>query len=108
MAQRGGARPNSGAKPGVPQKKTLEMQAAQELLRTKLQPHLEEVILAHVEKAKDGDVGAIKEFYERFFGKTKEIKDVNLMTPTPILANILNAISSNDSNKEDSQPDEED
>lgn len=104
---KGGARPNSGPKKGAIYKKTLDELALQDELRARLAPHAQEVANALANKAKTGDVFAIKEFNERYVGKPRERKEVDLILPVPILNNLIDVISSDDSNEEDLIAEEE-
>jgi hypothetical protein len=69
---RGGARPGAGKKKGSKAAHTLEAQAVKQLYVEKAKQYALPILEALVDKALKGDVGAIKEFNDRVFGKAPQ------------------------------------
>ena len=65
----GGYRPGAGRKKGSKATHTLEAEEAKKLIIKKVIESLEPILKALIKKAKQGDISASKELFERAFGK---------------------------------------
>lgn len=68
----GGKRPGAGKKKGSKASHTLEAEAVKQLYVEKAKQYAEPIATALIEKAITGDIGAIKEFNDRAFGKAPQ------------------------------------
>ena len=73
----GGPRVGAGKKQGSKNRKTLIKEAAQMYLIRRVEEEIEGLTTALLDKAKEQDVGAIKEAFDRAWGKSREKHDVN-------------------------------
>jgi len=73
MSTHGGKRPGAGRPIATA---TLETQKQRELLLKYLEPHVYDICVALVEKAKGGDVQAARELFDRAWGKAPQTMDV--------------------------------
>jgi len=64
---KGGKRPGAGRKKGIT---TLEREKARAYIAEKINEYMPAIFKALVEKASEGDVPAIKELFDRAFGKS--------------------------------------
>jgi hypothetical protein len=55
---------------GTKSKTTIEREIYAEVLKEKLSPHLDEVVSCLIDAIHEGDTQAMKEYFERVFGKT--------------------------------------
>ena len=89
----GGFRPGAGVPAGRKQDATLKRDEAKMLLMDALRPHAAAVAKALAEKAETGDVAAIKEFHDRYLGKSVQPIEASgpdgRDLPTPILLHVL-------------------
>lgn len=69
MNGHGGARTGAGIPAGTKTSATLKRDEAKMLLMEALRPHADAVAKALADKARTGDVAAIKEFHDRYIGK---------------------------------------
>lgn len=72
MAQRGGYRPGAGRPKDSKEKQTLVKEQALLILREKVLAEIEPIAAVLIEKAKTGDIPAIKELFDRCFGKAPQ------------------------------------
>jgi hypothetical protein len=72
MSNRGGARPGAGRPKGTKDDSTIKKEYALSILREMVLKEIEPITLALIEKAKTGDIPAIKELYDRAFGKAPQ------------------------------------
>ena len=72
MTQRGGYRPGAGRKKDSKEKQTLVKEQALLILREKVLAEIEPIATVLIEKAKTGDIPAIKELFDRAFGKAPQ------------------------------------
>lgn len=74
MAKRGGKRDGAG-RPVSPS--TIETQKQREMLIKLLEPRLKDIFTALAEKAKQGDVQAARELFDRAWGKAPQAIDLS-------------------------------
>lgn len=72
MTKRGGYRPGAGRPKDSKEKQTLVKEQALLILRERVLAEIEPIATALIEKAKTGDVPAIKELFDRAFGKAPQ------------------------------------
>ena len=84
----GGARPGAGRKKGV---KTIQSEKLREFLIAEVLRERGPIVTALIEKAKTGDVAAIREVFERAIGKVKESMEIETVGE-PLNVIILRAI----------------
>jgi hypothetical protein len=100
MAGYGGKREGAGRKPGY---KAKVAEAYNELLAKEVEKAKLPIITALIDKAKIGDVVAIKEIHERISGKVPQAltgNDGKDLFPAPLLANL--DVHNNNRNKKNS------
>lgn len=69
---KGGARPGAGRPKGSKDPNTLVKEKAMFVLREKVLAEMEPIVEALIVKGKTGDVQAIKELFDRVFGKAPQ------------------------------------
>lgn len=83
---RGGYRIGAGAKKGSLQVTTLSRHAALEIWRAAAEADIHEIYRIHLEKCMAGDMVAIKEWYDRYYGKVTDKMDITVgVKPLPII-----------------------
>lgn len=70
--KKGGKRPGAGRPKGTLASATLEAQAQREMMVKLLSPHVKELFDVLLNKGKQGDVAAIKELFDRAWGKSTQ------------------------------------
>ena len=80
----GGARPGAGRKAGGKNRKTLEKEAAQMYLIRQVEENISELTSALLEKAKSKDVLALKEAFDRAWGKSREKMTLTVRQQNPL------------------------
>lgn len=84
MTQRGGYRPGSGRKKGFA---TIAREKAKDYLARRLEEEIAPIADKLIEKAQTGDVPAIKELFDRAWGKPHQAVDMTSKgeaLPTPL------------------------
>ncbi len=97
---KGGKREGSGRKKGVA---TIEREKAKDYIAQRIGEYMPVIFAAMIEKALTGDIQAIKELFDRGFGKAHESVDI---TSGGNVIPIYSGISGHDSNKKDISTDE--
>ena len=88
---------------------TLETQVLREYITKRVIKEKAKIVTALINKAKDGDIQAAKELFDRAVGKARESLDVTSGgKPIPISNIFSHDIPDNDSDKEDSETKEKD
>ena len=80
----GGSRPGAGRKAGGKNRKTIKREIAQMYLVRRVEEEIESLTSALLDKAKEKDVPALKEAFDRAWGKSKEKSDITIRIPSPI------------------------
>jgi len=75
---------------------TLEAERMRNMIAEKLASEFAPILSKAVEQAKAGNQQAREWLTDRAFGRTKEIKELTVKNPTP----LIDALSNNNSNKE--------
>ena len=89
----GGKRKNSGRPKGGLASHTLEAQTLRQYMIQEVIANKKELVEALIEKAKSGEVSALKEVFDRSLGKVKDSMEISTPTESP-LAGILREIRS--------------
>jgi hypothetical protein len=79
---RGGYRPNAGRKKGF---STLESEKAREFIVRRVNESIGPIIDSLVERGKNGDLGAIKELFDRAYGKAVQSTEISGKDASPIV-----------------------
>lgn len=82
---KGGYRKGAGRKKGYA---AFEAEKARELIAEQLSVELEPIIKKAIKQARAGDKHARAWLFERAYGKPKEIVDMSVNNPIPILTNL--------------------
>lgn len=93
MAQHGGARPGGGKPKGSLAAHTMEAVELKKKLIAEYAANRAQIDKALIDKAKTGDVPAIKELYDRVWGKSSQPisgDTGNPLFPKPLLDALLN------------------
>ncbi len=87
----GGARPGAGMPKGKRTRKTLEREAAKLYLIRRVEEDIEELTTALLDKAKTGDIQALKEALDRAWGKAMQSIDHTTLGDKmqPVLVHFL-------------------
>lgn len=89
-----------GGRPkGTPTAVTVAREKAREYLVRRVEEEIEPIADKLIEKAQTGDVPAIKELFDRAWGKSKETQDVSVRMVTPIYG--AKSVQGHNSNEED-------
>lgn len=77
---------------------TVLREKAKDYLARRVEEEIEPIADKLIEKAQNGDVSAIKELFDRAWGKSKETSDVTVRQVTPIYGG--QSVQGHDSNQE--------
>ena len=81
----------NGKKGGRPRSNnTLTAEVMRERIADMIAPHLEELVRTLVKKAKKGDIRAVKELFDRAWGRPIQAISTDLKDTIPTLLNSLN------------------
>jgi len=92
MTQHGGKRPGSGRKKGSIASHTLEAQEIRVCLIKEVIKEKGPIVRALVNKAKEGDVAALREVLDRTLGKVRDQPDIDANSKREDLMKIQNGV----------------
>ncbi len=85
----GGLRQGSGMKRGQILTKTIAREDAREVLREQLRPYAHEIAQALARRALEGDMAAIREYNDRYYGKVTDRIDYTTNDESIIAMNYI-------------------
>jgi hypothetical protein len=84
MATKGGKRPNAGRPKGTIAKSTQKALLFREYLVKRVIKEQDPLVTALIKKGRSGDISAIRELFDRAFGKSKESVELSGIGGLPI------------------------